>query len=244
MIFIWDNHRPTRRTFASHTREFRAWYTTESPIGCIRVSWKWYLVGCVTELEEVNSWAGQTAASAKCQSDYMTGSVESCQICKDENLRNFRQHFHPARLASTSIPPVSTITHQVFPPSFPRVLQRRFWSRTRLCGDQAMAPCSCTRPSTTPTSVRWCIRGSRRIPSYSRVSTRFDRWAKALVSFTLSFSLTGGLTSKGAFPESRGVRYPTPGTLNPEVTLWLLNVSNPTDVQKYWIKEPISLEGQ
>lgn len=54
----------------------------------------------------------------------------------------------------------------------------------------------------------------------------------------------GGLTSKGSFPESRSIRYPTPGTFNPEVTLWLLDLSNLTDVQKYWIKEPISLEGQ
>lgn len=60
----------------------------------------------------------------------------------------------------------------------------------------------------------------------------------------LPYPTAGGLTSKGSFPESRSVRYPTPGTLNPEVTLWLLDLSNLTDVQKYWIKEPISLEGQ
>jgi hypothetical protein len=56
--------------------------------------------------------------------------------------------------------------------------------------------------------------------------------------------LPGGLTSKGSFPDSRSVRYPTPGTLNPEVTLWLLDLTNLTAVQKYWIKEPISMEGQ
>jgi len=63
-------------------------------------------------------------------------------------------------------------------------------------------------------------------------------------AFNAVHFIAGGLTSKGAFPESRSVRYPTPGTLNPEVTLWLLDLSNLTDVQKYWIKEPISLEGQ
>lgn len=56
--------------------------------------------------------------------------------------------------------------------------------------------------------------------------------------------ISGGLTSKGSFPESRSVRYPTPGTLNPEVMLWLLDLSNLADIKKYWIKEPISLEGQ
>lgn len=55
---------------------------------------------------------------------------------------------------------------------------------------------------------------------------------------------SGGLTSKGSFPESRSIRYPTPGTLNPEVTLWLLDLSNLTDIKKHWIKEPILLEGQ
>jgi Dipeptidyl peptidase IV (DPP IV) N-terminal region len=67
--------------------------------------------------------------------------------------------------------------------------------------------------------------------------------SKASPSYNI-FHFAGGLTSKGAFPESRSVRYPTPGTLNPEVTLWLLDLSNLTDVKKYWIKEPISLEGQ
>lgn len=55
---------------------------------------------------------------------------------------------------------------------------------------------------------------------------------------------TGGLTSKGSFPDAQNIRYPTPGTFNPEVTLWLLDLHNLTDVQKYQLKEPISLEGQ
>ncbi|KAL7031758.1 hypothetical protein ACKWTF_007126 [Chironomus riparius] len=54
----------------------------------------------------------------------------------------------------------------------------------------------------------------------------------------------GGLTSKGSFPDAQSIRYPTPGTLNPEVTLWLLDLTNFTDVQKYEIKQPASLEGQ
>lgn len=68
-------------------------------------------------------------------------------------------------------------------------------------------------------------------------------YLRYLLCFLYSY-IPGGLTSKGTFPDSRSVRYPTPGTLNPEVTLWLLDLSNLTDVQKYWIKEPISLEGQ
>ncbi|KAG5684830.1 hypothetical protein PVAND_014041 [Polypedilum vanderplanki] len=55
---------------------------------------------------------------------------------------------------------------------------------------------------------------------------------------------SGGLSSRGSYPDSQSIRYPTPGTLNPEVTLWLLDISNITDVQKYHIKEPNSLEGQ
>lgn len=66
---------------------------------------------------------------------------------------------------------------------------------------------------------------------------------KFIASFIYSF-IPGGLTSKGSFPDSQSVRYPTPGTLNPEVTLWLLDIVNLTDVQKYEIKQPSSLEGQ
>jgi inactive dipeptidyl peptidase 10 len=62
--------------------------------------------------------------------------------------------------------------------------------------------------------------------------------------FKIKISTAGGLTSQGSFPDTQFVRYPTPGTLNPEVTLWLLDLSNITDVQKYHIKEPVSLEGQ
>ncbi|CAO1378587.1 unnamed protein product [Diamesa serratosioi] len=62
-----------------------------------------------------------------------------------------------------------------------------------------------------------------------------------------SFIQAGGLTSRGSFPAQKTQRYPTPGTINPEVTLWLLNITdigNLTDHQKHWIRPPISLEGQ
>lgn len=64
------------------------------------------------------------------------------------------------------------------------------------------------------------------------------------IFYSSHLMLTGGLTSKGSFPDARNIRYPTPGTFNPEVTLWLLDLHNLTDVKKYQLKEPISLEGQ
>lgn len=55
---------------------------------------------------------------------------------------------------------------------------------------------------------------------------------------------SGGLTSRGSFPVQKSQRYPTPGTLNPEVTLWLLDISNLTDVQRFCIPLPASLDDQ
>lgn len=50
-----------------------------------------------------------------------------------------------------------------------------------------------------------------------------------------------------SFPETKSVRYPTPGTTNPEVHLWIVNVTsngNDTDFQQWNVKQPIALEGQ
>lgn len=54
----------------------------------------------------------------------------------------------------------------------------------------------------------------------------------------------GGLTSRGSFPTQKSQRYPTPGTLNPEVTLWLLDLTNLTDIQQFCIQPPSSFDGQ
>jgi inactive dipeptidyl peptidase 10 len=53
-----------------------------------------------------------------------------------------------------------------------------------------------------------------------------------------------GVTSRGSFPASKAVRYPTPGTLNPEVQLWILDISNLTEPIKWLVKPPLALEEQ
>lgn len=53
-----------------------------------------------------------------------------------------------------------------------------------------------------------------------------------------------GMTSESSFPETRNVRYPTPGTMNPEVTLWVVDISNLTDIQYFMLKPPPALDGQ
>lgn len=62
-------------------------------------------------------------------------------------------------------------------------------------------------------------------------------------SYILYSTPIGGLTDKGMFPESRTIRYPTPGTLNPEVELWLLNLTDPSNVQSFRIEAPETLLG-
>lgn len=53
-----------------------------------------------------------------------------------------------------------------------------------------------------------------------------------------------GLDNAGIFPQSKTVRYPTPGTLNPEILLWVMDVTNVTDPQKWLVKPPVSFDGQ
>lgn len=91
--------------------------------------------------------------------------------------------------------------------------------------------------------VKWSIRGFHQTHYFNLVSLYTMRETSDVDKFTF-LSLTGGLTSMGSFPDSRNVRYPTPGTINPEVRLWLLDLHNLTDVKKYQLKEPASLEGQ
>lgn len=47
-----------------------------------------------------------------------------------------------------------------------------------------------------------------------------------------------------SFPESRTVRYPTPGSKNPEVQLWIVDVSNTSTIHQYQVTPPITLDGQ
>ncbi|XP_059617511.1 inactive dipeptidyl peptidase 10 isoform X1 [Phlebotomus argentipes] len=55
---------------------------------------------------------------------------------------------------------------------------------------------------------------------------------------------SSGVTSGGIFPETRTIRYPTPGTQNPEIQLWILDVTNITEIQRNRVKPPAALEGQ
>lgn len=56
------------------------------------------------------------------------------------------------------------------------------------------------------------------------------------------------ITSQGvhvgsSFPETKNVRYPTPGTPNPEVKLYVVDISNLTDIHQYELKPPSTLDG-
>ncbi|XP_037913635.1 inactive dipeptidyl peptidase 10 isoform X2 [Hermetia illucens] len=54
----------------------------------------------------------------------------------------------------------------------------------------------------------------------------------------------GGVGTGSSFPETRNVRYPTPGTVNPKVELWVLDISNVSDIQRNLVRPPPSLDGQ
>ncbi|XP_026469614.1 inactive dipeptidyl peptidase 10 [Ctenocephalides felis] len=53
-----------------------------------------------------------------------------------------------------------------------------------------------------------------------------------------------GVSEGGTFPDSRTVRYPTPGTPIPKVKLWIVDMTNLTDLQMWEVKPPLALEGQ
>lgn len=53
-----------------------------------------------------------------------------------------------------------------------------------------------------------------------------------------------GLQSGSAFPETRNIRYPTPGTILPSVLLHVLDVSNVTDIKRHIIQPPVGTDGQ
>ncbi|XP_039148639.1 dipeptidyl aminopeptidase-like protein 6 isoform X5 [Drosophila simulans] len=53
-----------------------------------------------------------------------------------------------------------------------------------------------------------------------------------------------GMFSGSIFPETKMVRFPTPGTTNPEVELWAVDITNLSDIQKFNIKPPATIYGQ
>lgn len=54
----------------------------------------------------------------------------------------------------------------------------------------------------------------------------------------------GGGGGGSTFPETRSVRYPTPGTNNPEVRLQIVDISNMNAIQRWNVTPPITLDGQ
>lgn len=52
------------------------------------------------------------------------------------------------------------------------------------------------------------------------------------------------MSPETSFPETKNVRYPIPGSPNPEVTLWVVDASNLTDIQYFILKPPPSLDDQ
>ncbi|XP_017064521.2 dipeptidyl peptidase 4-like [Drosophila eugracilis] len=53
-----------------------------------------------------------------------------------------------------------------------------------------------------------------------------------------------GIFPGNFFPETKTVRFPTPGTVNPEVQLWVVDITNLSAIQKCRIKPPASLDEQ
>lgn len=61
---------------------------------------------------------------------------------------------------------------------------------------------------------------------------------------TGSVLATSGLGSGSSFPETRSVRYPTPGSVNPEVHLWVIDITNVTEILRWHVTPPVALDGQ
>lgn len=53
-----------------------------------------------------------------------------------------------------------------------------------------------------------------------------------------------GAGAGSTFPETRTVRYPTPGTNNPVVRIEIVDIRNISDIQRWNVTPPISLDGQ
>uniref|UniRef100_A0A182VLT5 Dipeptidylpeptidase IV N-terminal domain-containing protein n=1 Tax=Anopheles merus TaxID=30066 RepID=A0A182VLT5_ANOME len=53
-----------------------------------------------------------------------------------------------------------------------------------------------------------------------------------------------GEGNRELFPVSKTIRYPTPGSVNPEVSLWVMDISNVSNIRKWEVIRPAALEGQ
>lgn len=62
----------------------------------------------------------------------------------------------------------------------------------------------------------------------SRVTTLEFPWFGTLMGQDSASSSPLGTARRGSFPPSRSIRYPTPGSPNPEVDVWMLDVTSGT----------------
>lgn len=53
-----------------------------------------------------------------------------------------------------------------------------------------------------------------------------------------------GEGNRELFPVSKTIRYPTPGSVNPDVSLWVIDISNVSNIRKWEVIRPAALEGQ
>lgn len=71
----------------------------------------------------------------------------------------------------------------------------------------------------------------------TRVSTMTNPWFNTGVNI--------GVHGMGvSFPEMRSIRYPTAGTMNPEVQLWIVDVTNTSSIELWPVTAPIAMESQ
>lgn len=93
----------------------------------------------------------------------------------------------------------------------------------------------------------------------SKVTTLEFPWFGSLVGQDGQSSNPLGTARRGSFPPSRSIRYPTPGSPNPEVDLWMLDLesksnssnsssngtkSNATTFSRKRLKPPTVFDGQ
>lgn len=62
--------------------------------------------------------------------------------------------------------------------------------------------------------------------------------------FSTGAITTSHLSGSVSFPETRTLRYPTPGTNNPVVYIEVVDISNIFSIQRWNITPPIALDGQ
>lgn len=73
----------------------------------------------------------------------------------------------------------------------------------------------------------------------TRVGTMTHPWFDSGTSTSVQ-----GAGGRASFPETRSIRYPTPGTANPDVQLWIVDLTNTSSIQQWPVTSPIIMESQ